>query len=83
MSKIGCVDLTAEDIEGLRRAGELAERAGLPEPSSSEGVPQLQPFRGGEANPMYPKPDRSNHHPNRSKTTENDTLDIGWAEGAL
>jgi hypothetical protein len=32
---------------------------------------------------MYPKPDRSNHHPNRSKTTENDTLDIGWAEGVL
>jgi hypothetical protein len=32
---------------------------------------------------MYPKPDRSNHHPNHSKTAENDTLDIGWAEGVF
>ena len=29
--KIGGVDLTAEDIETLRLAGELAQRAGLPE----------------------------------------------------
>ncbi len=31
--KIGGVGLTADDIEGLRLAGELAERAGLPEPA--------------------------------------------------
>jgi hypothetical protein len=27
------VDLTADDIDGLRLGGELAERAGLPEPA--------------------------------------------------
>jgi len=70
-----------EDIEGLRLAGELGELAGLPEPSSSEG--SHDGSHSGEAKPMYPKPDRSNHHPNLSKTAENDTLDIGWAEGVF
>lgn len=31
----------------------------------------------------YPKPDRSSHRPNFAKTVENDTIDIGWAEGTL
>lgn len=31
----------------------------------------------------YPKPDRSNFVPNFEKTGENESLDIGWAEGAF
>ncbi len=31
----------------------------------------------------YPKPDRSDHSPNFSKTPENDVIDIGWDEGIL
>jgi hypothetical protein len=31
----------------------------------------------------YPKPDRSTFKPNSYKTPENDSLDIGWAEGVL
>lgn len=32
---------------------------------------------------MYPKPDRSNIIPNFVKTPEDDTVDLGWAEGVL
>jgi hypothetical protein len=31
----------------------------------------------------HPKPDRSNYKPNRSKTPDNDAVDIGWNEGFL
>ena len=31
----------------------------------------------------YPKPDRSNFVPNTEKTPENESLDIGWAEGVF
>lgn len=34
-------------------------------------------------NMTHPKPDRSNYTPNRSKTPENDQLDIGWNEGFM
>ena len=32
---------------------------------------------------LYPKPDRSNTKPNRTKTAERPALDIGWDEGVL
>ena len=32
---------------------------------------------------IYPKPDRSDHTPNFTKTGDNDVLDIGWNEGVL
>lgn len=31
----------------------------------------------------YPAPDRTGFEPNFSKTSDNDVLDIGWAEGVL
>ena len=36
-----------------------------------------------EPPPTYPTPDRSDFTPNRRKTADNDTVDIGWAEGVL
>ena len=32
---------------------------------------------------MYPVPDRSQYQPNFSKTAEDDTVDIEWAEGVF
>jgi hypothetical protein len=32
---------------------------------------------------MYPKPDRSDYKPTRTKTAEDPSLDIGWDEGFL
>ncbi len=32
---------------------------------------------------MYPKPDRSDHEPNFTKTDENEVIDIGWSDGEL
>jgi hypothetical protein len=32
---------------------------------------------------MYPKPDRSDYKPTRTKTAEDHSLDIGWDEGFL
>ena len=31
----------------------------------------------------FPKPDRSDYSPNFKKKEENDTVDIGWAEGVM
>lgn len=42
-AQIGGVDLTAEDIEGLRSAGELAERI---DAAHSDGVPDAETIRG-------------------------------------
>jgi hypothetical protein len=51
-------------------------------------IPEKEPDESSEKpSPMvnftYPKPDRSNQHPNFAKTDADDTLDLGWAEGAF